>query len=348
MNSLLKRQIRKYLPKDLQSNKDMEVFLDAISRSYDTSEEQFSMLQRASAISSEELFDSNKRLRKESNSQKVIIDKLKSVIDRLKFYDLKGDHALEDFDPLKLVEFIDNQTKEIIEINKQKDKLVANLEMQNQELNDYAQMVSHDLKSPLQSVDALTAWIREDYSEVLGDGGKEIINLIRENVEKMDTLIQGILEYSTIGKAENKLYNVDLNVLIEDLIATLDNPKEVNISIPEKLPIINGDQYRLDLLFFHLIQNAINFNNKSENAFVEINFKEDKDFWNFSIKDNGKGIEERFFDKIFVAFQKLENDFKSTGIGLSIVKKIVEAYNGKIWLESTPDVETIFYFTIKK
>ena len=348
MNSLLKRQIRKYLPKDLQSNKDMGVFLDAISRSYDTSEEQFSMLQRASAISSEELFDSNKKLRKESNSQKVIIDKLKSVIDRLKFYDLKGDQSLEDFDPLKLVEFIDNQTKEIIEINKEKDKLVTNLEMQNQELNDYAQMVSHDLKSPLQSVDALTTWIREDYSEVLGEGGKEIINLIRENVEKMDTLIQGILEYSTIGKAENKLYNVDLNILIDDLIATLDNPKEVNISIPEKLPIINGDQYRLDLLFFHLIQNAINFNNKKENAFVEINCEDDKSFWVFSIKDNGKGIEERFFDKIFVAFQKLENDFKSTGIGLSIVKKIVEAYNGKIWLESTPDVETTFYFTIKK
>jgi light-regulated signal transduction histidine kinase (bacteriophytochrome) len=348
MNSLLKRQIRKYLPKDLQSNKDMGVFLDAISRSYDTSEEQFSMLQRASAISSEELFDSNKKLRKESNSQKVIIDKLKSVIDRLKFYDLKGDQSLEDFDPLKLVEFIDNQTKEIIEINKEKDKLVTNLEMQNQELNDYAQMVSHDLKSPLQSVDALTTWIREDYSEVLGEGGKEIINLIRENVEKMDTLIQGILEYSTIGKAENKLYNVDLNILIDDLIATLDNPKEVNISIPEKLPIINGDQYRLDLLFFHLIQNAINFNNKNENAFVEINCEDDKNFWVFSIKDNGKGIEERFFDKIFVAFQKLENDFKSTGIGLSIVKKIVEAYNGKIWLESTPDVETTFYFTIKK
>ena len=348
MNSLLKRQIRKYLPKDLQSNKDMGVFLDAISRSYDTSEEQFSMLQRASAISSEELFDSNKKLRKESNSQKVIIDKLKSVIDRLKFYDLKGDQSLEDFDPLKLVEFIDNQTKEIIEINKEKDKLVTNLEMQNQELNDYAQMVSHDLKSPLQSVDALTTWIREDYSEVLGEGGKEIINLIRENVEKMDTLIQGILEYSTIGKAENKLYNVDLNILIDDLIATLDNPKEVNISIPEKLPIINGDQYRLDLLFFHLIQNAINFNNKNENAFVEINCEDDKNFWVFSIKDNGKGIEERFFDKIFVAFQKLEIDFKSTGIGLSIVKKIVEAYNGKIWLESTPDVETTFYFTIKK
>lgn len=348
MNSLLRRQLRKYLPKDLQSNKDLEAFLDAVNRSYDTSDEQFGMLQRAASISSEELFDSNRQLRKESESQKEIIDKLKSVIDRLKIYDLDADKTLEDFDSLKLVDFIDNQTKEIVEVNKLKDKLVTNLERQNQELNDYAQMVSHDLKSPLQSIDALTTWIREDYSEALGEGGKEIVNLIRENVEKMDTLIQGILEYSTIGKGESKLYNVNLNTLIEDLIVTIDNPEDIKISIPNKLPMIKGDQRRLDLLFYHLIHNAIKFNDKKENGLVEINFTDKRNFWEFSVKDNGKGIENQFFEKIFIAFQKLENDYKSTGIGLSIVKKIVEAYQGEIWLESVPNKQTIFYFTIKK
>ncbi|MDD7913957.1 sensor histidine kinase [Polaribacter ponticola] len=348
MNSLLRRQLRKYLPKDLQSNKDLEVFLDAVNRSYDTSDEQFGMLQRAASISSEELFDSNRQLRKESESQKEIIDKLKSVIDRLKIYGLDADKTLEDFDSLKLVDFIGNQTKEIVEINKVKDKLVTNLERQNQELNDYAQMVSHDLKSPLQSIDALTTWIKEDYSEALGDGGKEIVNLIRENVEKMDTLIQGILEYSTIGKGENKLYNVNLNTLLEDLIVTIDNPEDVKISILNKLPIVEGDQRRLELLFYHLIHNAIKFNDKKENGLIEINFTDKTNFWEFSIKDNGKGIENQFFEKIFIAFQKLENDYKSTGIGLSIVKKIVEAYKGEIWLDSVPNKETIFYFTIKK
>ena len=166
MNSLLKRQIRKYLSKDLQSNNDLEDFLDAINRSYSTSEEQFGMLQRAASISSEELFNSNQQLREESESQKEIITKLNNVINTLKFYDLEGDNQLEGGDSLKLVDFIENQTKEIIEINKQKDKLLSNLERQNQELNDYAHMVSHDLKSPLQSIDALTTWIKEDYSEV--------------------------------------------------------------------------------------------------------------------------------------------------------------------------------------
>lgn len=348
MNPLLKRQLRKYLPKDLQSNKDMEVFLDAVDRSYSTSDEQFVMLQRAASISSEELFKSNRLLREESESQKEIITKLNNVINTLKLYDLKGDSIIDDKDSLKLVDFIEHQTKNIIEINKQKDNLVSNLERQNQELNEYAHMVSHDLKSPLQSIDALTTWIKDDYADMLGEGGSEIINLIRENVEKMDTLIVGILEYSTIGKVEKELYNVDLSVLVEDLILSFDNLNDVKILIPNTLPIVKGDQHRLELLFHHLIYNAIKFNNKGEAGFVEIKFSEEHDFWQFAIKDNGKGIEKQYFKKIFIAFQKLENDYKSTGIGLSIVKKIVETYGGEIWLESVPEVETTFYFKIKK
>jgi len=348
MNSLLKRQLRKYLSKDLQANKDLEVFLDAVNKSYDTSDEQFTMLQRAVTISSEELFESNKQLKEETQSQKNIISKLNNVLNTLKFYELEEVNNLESTDSLKLVDFIDHQTKEIIEINKEKDKLVASLVKQNQELNDYAHMISHDLKSPLQSIDALTTWIKDDYFEKLDAGGKDILNLIRDNVEKMDTLIQGILEYSTIGKVEKTSYKVDLNALLSDLILKINNPKEVKILLPENLPIINGDTYRLELLFYNLIDNAVKFNNKGKNGFVEINFTDENDFWNFTIKDNGKGIENTYFDKIFVAFQKLENESKSTGIGLSIVKKIIEAYNGDINIKSTPNVETIFTFTIKK
>jgi signal transduction histidine kinase len=348
MNSLLKRQIRKFLPEHLKSNKDLEAFLMAINLSYKNYEEQFAMLQRGAKISSEELFESNQQLRKETASQKEIISKLNNVINTLKFYNLDEVKNVESSDSLKLVDFIDNQTKEIIEINKQKDLLVSNLEKQNQELNEYAHMVSHDLRSPLQSIDALTTWIRQDYAESLGDGGKEIINLIGENVEKMDTLIQGILEYSTIGKVQKRKFDVNLNQLLDDLILALDNPNNVKIIVQENLPTINGDYYRLELLFHHLIENAIKFNDKAENGSIEILFSEEDEYWKFLVKDNGKGIEKDYFNKIFVAFQKLENDYKSTGIGLSIVKKIVEAYNGKITLYSEPSIKTIFTFTIKK
>lgn len=348
MNPLLKRQIRKYLPKELQENENLEAFLDAINKSYKTSDDQFIMLQRAASLSSDELFESNKKLKNETEAQKEVITKLNKVIKTLKFYNLDDKSKLESSDSLKLVDYIDNPTNEIIKVNKQKDKLLSNLERQNQELNDYAHMVSHDLKSPLQSIDALTTWVKEDYYKDLGDGGKQIIDLIRENVEKMDTLIQGILEYSTIGKTDKKLYPINLNTLIEDIILTLDNPNDINIKIPKSLPTIIADQHRMELLFHHLLDNAIKFNDKAKNGVVEVKCNDKNNFWEFSISDNGKGIAKEYFEKIFVAFQKLENDYKSTGIGLSIVKKIVEAYQGKIWLESSPGEETIFYFTFKK
>ena len=348
MNPLLKRQIRKFLPEEYHSNPDIKAFIDAINKSYNTSEEQFAMLQRAASLSSDELHESNKNLKNETESQKKFIGKLHNVIKTLNSINTDDVQKLDENSSLKMVDFIDNQTQEIIKVNKLKDKLVESLERQNRELNDYAHMISHDLKSPLQSLDALTTWVKEDYSEKLGDGGREIINLIRENVEKMDTLIEGILEYSTIGKVEKRLYKIDLNVLIEDLLFTIPNPKDVQIIIPKNLPIISGDQHRLDLLFYHLIDNAIKFNNKDKDGYVKIDFKEKENLWQFSITDNGKGIENQFFEKIFIAFQKLENDYKSTGIGLSIVKKIIEAYQGNIWVSSEPDKETTFYFTLKK
>ncbi len=348
MNSLLKRQIRKYLPKELHSSPDLELFLDAVNKSYNNSDEQFKMLQRAAAISSEELFQFNKKLREESDSQKKVIAKLNNVINTLKFYNLDDVKNLENSDSLKLVDFIDTQTKDIIEINKEKDKLVHSLEKQNQELNDYAHMVSHDLKSPLQSIDALTSWIKEDYFDDLGEGGREIVNLITENVEKMDTLIKGILQYSTIGKIEKKRYEINLNLLLDDLLLTIDNPNNIKVLYPDNLPTIYGDYQRIELLFFHLIDNGVKFNDKGENGYVKISFENHANFWKFKIKDNGKGIDKDYFDKIFIAFQKLENDYKATGIGLSIVKKIVEAYNGKISLESEPNTSTTFVFTLKK
>lgn len=347
MNSLLKRQIRKFLPKELQSHKDLESFLDAVNRSYETSNDQFVMLQRATTLSSEELFDANQQLKEETDSQKKVIKKLERVIDKLQFYDLDTDRPKESIDSLQLADFIDNQTNEIIEINKQKDKLLQSLERQNKELNDYTHMVSHDLKSPLQSIDALTAWIQGDYEAIIDDSGKESLRLIRENVEKMDTLVKGILEYSTIGKKETEFYKLNLNALVKDVLKQVDVPNHIIISIPEKLPEIKGDTYRMEQLFYHLIQNAIRFNDKEKGS-IEIGFSDKGKNWEFYIKDNGKGIEPQYFEKIFIAFQKLENDYKSTGIGLAIVKKIIDLYKGEIWLESELHIGSIFYFSIKK
>ena len=349
MNSLLKRQIRKYLSEDLKSSKDLAKFLDAIDRSYTNFDEQYVMQQRAMSISSEELFLANEQLQQEAKAQKEVIDKLKRVIETLKFYELPEHEKLEhkDLDGLKLVEFIDSQTTEIVEINKQREKLLTELAYQNQELSDYAHMVSHDLKSPLRSIDALTTWLKEDFNDKLGENGNDSINLIRNNVEKMDTLINGILDYSTISKNQTEFYDVDTNKLVEDIITMMLLPKSISVNKLKTLPIVKGDKYRLQQLFQNLIDNAVKYNNKEEGV-IEIGVEDKNNFWEFFIKDNGKGIEPIYFEKIFKTFQKLENNPESSGIGLSIVKKIINLYGGKIWLESEIDKGTTFYFTIKK
>ncbi|PWH82015.1 two-component sensor histidine kinase [Algibacter marinivivus] len=349
MNSLLKRQIRKYLSEEQASSKDLEQFLDAVNRSFTNFDEQYVMQQRAMTISSEELFVANEQLKLEAIAQKEVIDKLKHVIETLKFYELPEKQKLEntDLDGLKLVEFIDNQTKEIVEINKQREKLLNELAYQNQELSDYAHMVSHDLKSPLRNIDTLTTWLKQDYEVVFDEKGKESLNLIRNNVEKMDTLISGILNYSTINKNKTEFYDVNVDKLVDNIISTMLTPQHITIKKARKLPVVNGDKFRLQQLFQNLIDNAIKYNDKA-NGLIEIGVDDDNAFWRFFVKDNGKGIDDAYFDKIFKTFQKLENNPESSGIGLSIVKKIITLYGGEIWVESELNKGTTFYFTLKK
>lgn len=348
MNSLLKRQIRKFLSEDLKNNAELTAFFNAINLSYNNFDDQSVMIQRAMSISSEELYAANRKLQKEAEEQKEVIKKLKSVIDTLKFYNLKEEDKTENVELTgsNLVDFIDNQTKEIVQMNKQKQDMLNELAHQNQELSDYAHMVSHDLKSPLRSIDTLTAWLKEDYEESFDENGKKTLKLIRNNVEKMDTLINGILEYSTIGKDQIEVYDVDLNLVLDSILNIIEIPKHISIT-KSNLPTIKGDKYRLQQLFQNLIANAIKYNDKDQGS-IEVGVENQKKYWQFYIKDNGKGIEEAYFDKIFKTFEKLENTPESSGIGLSIVKKIVELYGGKIWVESKLHEGSTFYFTIKK
>jgi signal transduction histidine kinase len=347
MNSLLKRQIRKYFNSESQ-NVELEQFIDAVDRSYHNFDEQFVMLQRSMMISSDELSEANLKLKQEAQEQKELIKKLYGVIDTLKVYNISDQYQTDnqELSGLKLVDFIDSQTKKIIEVNNQREILLKNLEHQNQELSDFTHMVSHDLKSPLRSIDTLTVWLKEDYKEKLDNKGNENINLIRANVQKMDALISGILEYSSIGKIYTESYDVDLNYIIQDIISLIVVPEHITI-VCDKLPVINGDKFRLQQVFQNLIYNAIKYNDK-EKGLIEIKAFELEEYWKFSVKDNGKGIEDTYFKKIFKTFEKLQNDGESTGIGLSIVQKIIDFYKGEIWVESKLTEGTTFFFTIKK
>jgi light-regulated signal transduction histidine kinase (bacteriophytochrome) len=340
MNSLLKRQIDKKLKGGLN---DLDRFLEAINDSYSNFEDQIDLLQRAMKISSDELFEANQKLRDEAESLKEVNKNLMVILNSMSL-DVTVTAQNASFNPS---DYIKQQSIEIIKINRQREELLLSLEKQNQELNEYAQMVSHDLKAPLRSIDALINWFIEDNADIINEGNLKSLNLILSNVEKMDLLIKGILNYSAVQRQDSESRTLDLNILVDEILRTLHIPENVNIDIKNKFPKVFGNNFRYKQLFQNLIENAIKFNDK-EIILVEIGNTENEDEISFYVKDNGVGIPEKYQNKIFDIFAKLENNGPSSGIGLSIVKKIIDFYKGKIWLESQEKCGTTFYFTIPK
>ncbi|WP_445453756.1 sensor histidine kinase [Flavobacterium sp. 25HG05S-40] len=340
MNSLLKRQIAKHLDTGLNN---IDLFFKAVDNSYENYEEQIAMLQRAMKISSDELYTANQKLREESESLKDINRNLESILNSMNLDASKFSNT----DTLKSSEYIKQQAVEIIKINKQREELLANLEKQNQALNEYAHMVSHDLKAPLRSIDTLINWFMEDNATMMTDENKKSMLTILSNVEKMDLLIKGILVYSSVEKQEVEDRTIDLNILIDEVVRTIHVPNHITLTVNNTLPKVFGNQYRFNQLFQNLIQNAIKYNDKPAGT-IEIGSTETETEIQFFIKDNGIGIAEKYQGKIFDVFSKLHSNDPSSGIGLSIVKKIIDIYHGKIWLQSQENIGTTFYFTLPK
>lgn len=273
---------------------------------------------------------------------------------------IDAEHESENYfkpEHLKTIENIANlvslQIKSALDVRKRKEVEVKNTQLlkklakSNEELEEYAHIVSHDLKSPLRSLSALNSWIQADnkgnFDEVSVQNFKDIDAIL----ETMENLISNILEYSSVNANSEINNDVDLNELVEDLKTVLFIPKNISINILNKLPTIKGDKTKFQQLFQNLISNSIKYIDK-EKGIINIDVTSQELFYKFSIEDNGIGIEKQHFDKIFKIFQSLNISKDSNGIGLSIVKKIVDIYNGEVWLESEVNKGTKFYFTFKK
>lgn len=335
-NSLLQRQIQKHLG---HNTLGMESFFDAIEKSYANYNDQINLMQRAMQLSSDELFEANAKLRQEAVSLKAVNEDLRSVMFSM---NLAAEDTGDNFNP---ADYIKKQSEEIIKMSRQREDLLKNLEKQNQELNDYAHMVSHDLKAPLRTINTLATWIGEDSGGKLDEESRKSLGLIQYNVEKMDLLIKGILDYSSVDKHEAENRTIDCNLLLDEIVRTIMLPKHIEARIMPDMPNIEGNYFRFRQLFQNIIENAVKYNDK-EKGLIEIGYSRGKGEYIFHIKDNGKGIPKAYFEKIFNIFTKLDNNNNSSGIGLSIVKKIVSFYNGRIWLESTEHEGTTFYFTL--
>lgn len=340
MNSLLKRQIGKHLKNGLNH---IDQFLESINESYSNYEDQIAILQHSMKISSDELYEANQKLRDEADSLKEINKNLEFILNSMNL-DSNSNQSIID---LNTSDYIKQQTIEIIKINKQREELLYSLEKQNQSLNEYAHVVSHDLKSPLRSIHSLITWIKEENEANFNPTTEEYFTLIQRKVEKMNHLIQGILTYSKIDKVHIVNEEVDLNDLVQNILNMVFVPEHIEIKIANKLPTIKADGFRMQQLFQNLINNAINFNDKP-NGLVEIACVEKEGHFVFSIKDNGVGISKKNHEKIFFIFESIAQDDKSSGIGLSIVKRILDNSNEKIWLDSQENKGTTFFFTLRK
>lgn len=224
---------------------------------------------------------------------------------------------------------------------------VRDLRRSNKELQDFAYVAAHDLKAPLRGIGTLTDWIASDYADKFDEQGRQQLGLLKGRVARLSELIDGILHYSEIGRVASRVQPVDLNDLVLEMIALLDPPKHVDVTIKDPLPVVVCEKIRVGQVFRNLIDNAIKYMDKTEGR-VEIRCAEQDGFWRFAISDNGPGIDRKYFEKIFQMFQTLapRDERESTGIGLAIVKKIVELCGGSVWVESKVGEGTTFLFTL--
>jgi len=229
---------------------------------------------------------------------------------------------------------------------KRQAELTDEIESANNKLTDFANIVSHDLKTPLRGISTIAEWLCSNYGEKLGDDGKKQIELLASRVAWMHNLIEGVLQYSRLGRVKGQEIEVDLNSLLPEIIKILNAPDNIRITIEDELPELVCDDTKIIQVFQNLLSNAINGIDKKD-GLVNIRCSEENGYWKFAVADNGCGIEKREFERIFKIFQTSRNqeDHESTGVGLTVAKKIIELYGGRIWVESEIAKGSTFYFT---
>ena len=239
----------------------------------------------------------------------------------------------------------DRKEKEI-----QLKNLAEDFSRSNRDLEQFAYVASHDLQEPLRMVASFTQLLDKRYGEQLDEKAKEYIHYAVDGSKRMQNLVDDLLEFSRVGQKDVKLVEVDLNKVLDQIKEGLGLLiKDTNTKIScRSLPIIQANESQMIHLFQNFITNAIKF--RKEDPLIQIEYRDNDDEYQFSVSDNGIGIEEKYLDKIFVIFQRLHTreKYEGTGIGLSVCKKIVENYGGEILVESELKKGTTFHFTIKK
>jgi two-component system, LuxR family, sensor kinase FixL len=242
------------------------------------------------------------------------------------------------------------QTEEAINnLNKDLKSTVTLLTQSNRQLSEFAHLAAHDLKTPLRGIAMIAQWLAHDYKEKFDDAGRRQVELMVKRVHRINGLIDSILLYSTLTRNTDEEHSVDLHSLLEEVLVEIKPPPDIKITINKKLPILVCEEKHFQQVFYHLLTNAVKFMDKPD-GLITIDCTDENDAWVFSISDNGPGIAPQHFERIFRFCQTLDapDQNEGSGIGLTITRKIVELYRGKIWVNSELNHGSTFFFTLPK
>ena len=244
---------------------------------------------------------------------------------------------------------VEQRTNELQQANNLLSRFTKQLRRSNQELEEFAIIISHDLKAPLRAIVNLTEWIEEDLENKLEEDTRHNMDLLKSRVHRMRNLIDDLLAYSRVGKLKSKPQLVEVALMLAEIIDSIDIPDNCKIEVVGEMPTLITNKIPLGQVFSNLIDNAIKHSDK-EKIEIIISVRELDTFYEFAITDNGKGIEPQYHHKIFDIFKTLQSRDKkdNTGIGLSIVKKAVESQGGEMKVKSQQDRGSTFSFTWKK
>ncbi|MFC4870883.1 PAS domain S-box protein [Negadavirga shengliensis] len=237
-------------------------------------------------------------------------------------------------------------------LNEKLEQRAMELAISNEDLEQFAFVASHDLQEPLRMITSFLALLKQNYSDQLNDNAQKYIYFAVDGAQRMRQIILDLLEFSRVGKQKDKIQPVDLNLILEEtchIQKGLIEEKNAVISY-QNLPKLNSYRAPLLQIFQNLIGNALKYSQKGIPPQITVTARDMDGEWQIAVQDNGIGIEKEYFNKIFVIFQRLhgKDEYEGTGIGLAIVKKIVENMKGRIWVASELGRGSTFYFTLKK
>jgi two-component system sensor kinase len=238
----------------------------------------------------------------------------------------------------------------ILNLNKIMQKKVTALVAANKDLDAFSHSISHDLRAPMRAIESFSRILLDEYDRKLDDEGKRVIGIIRNNIARLNRMVEDLLKLSRIGSAELEMRRVDMNGLAAKTI------EEIKCSVPDRniefklgwLPDAHGSPTMLQQVMVNLLSNAVKFTRPKENAIIEVKGEMKVSEHVYSVKDNGIGFDMQHVGKLFGVFQRLhaQDEFEGNGVGLAIVYKIISRHGGRVWAEGRPNEGATFYFAL--